>query len=175
MRLNKYLPFESYRLESRFSVEEVKQRLSDHIQPSSRGGKPYRGYMNGDTFAISRVIEYRNSFVPVVTGEFYEADGVTMLKVNMRLDMAVMAFMCVWMGVVGMACAGILVLGILKIWMAVWEWQWPDLGGKDSLFLLIPFGMFGFGYLLVMGGFRAERKHAKAFLEWAVGNGVGFK
>lgn len=93
MNLKKYLPFENYVMTSKLSVEEVKRRLADNIEPKkslrlsvfNRGtNKPYEGEILGDTFTISRIINYRNSFLPVITGHISTFLGTTQINVKMR-------------------------------------------------------------------------------------------
>lgn len=165
MNLIKYLPFESYILETKLSTTEVRARLEANIESRlgirtnrllSNTGKPYEGKMTNDSFEISRVINYRNSFLPIIKGSIDTYLGKTRITIKMRMAMFVMVFMLFWLGIVGLVCLGILIMGIIQFREALQQGFSPV--------ILIPFGMFLFGSLLVSFGFKAESKKAKTFL-----------
>jgi hypothetical protein len=166
MNLKKYLPFENYVMTSKLSVEEVKRRLADNIEPKkslrlsvfNRGSnKPYEGQILGDTFTISRIINYRNSFLPVITGHISTFLGKTQINVKMRPVTFVLIFISLWLGIVGLACLGIILVGLIQFKQV--------LQNGFSPMILIPFGMFLFGCLLITLAFKAESKKSKKFLE----------
>lgn len=165
MDLTKYLPFENYTLETKLSTSEVLTRLEANVKAPRRTWnretspdliKPYEGKMTGDTFEISRVINYRNSFLPVIKGSINTYLGKTRITIKMRMVMFVMAFMFFWFGIVGLVCLGLLIVGII---------QFKEiLQHGFSPMLLIPFAMLAFGCLLVSFAFKRESKKAKTFL-----------
>ena len=65
-------------------------------------------------------------------------------------------FVGFWLGIVGLVCLIILLVGILSINNI--------LKHGFSPFALIPFGMFIFGFSLVYYGFKYESKISKTFL-----------
>jgi len=166
MGLKKYLPFENYILSTQLSVDEICNRLNRNIEPrkininpfqSRNASKPYEGELIGDTFKISRIINYRNSFLPVIKGQITKSFGQTFVKVKMRPDILVLIFMSFWMGIVGLACIGVLI-GTLIYWI--------NQGlSFVNLLLIVPFAMFLFGFSLLYFGFKYESKMSKAFLE----------
>ena len=166
MNFKKYLPFENYAITSKLSVEEVTRRLADSIEPKkslrltvfNRGtNKPYLGQIIDNTFTISRIINYRNSFLPVITGHISTFLGKTQINVRMRPTTFVLIFISLWLGIVGVVCLGIILVGLIKFKQVIQNGFSP--------MLLIPFGMFLFGWLLITFSFKAESKKSKEFLE----------
>ncbi len=166
MNLKKYLPFENYVITSKLSVEEVKTRLASNIEPKkslrlsvfNRGSnKPYEGEILGDTFTICRIINYRNSFLPVITGHISTFTDKTQINVKMRPVTFVLLFISLWLGIVGLVCLGIILAGLIQLKQI--------LQNGFSPMILIPFGMFLFGCLLTTLAFKAESKKSKEFLE----------
>lgn len=166
MNLKKYLPFENYVITTKLSVHEIKIRLADNIEPkksvklslfSNDSSKPYEGEILGDSFKITRIINYRNSFLPVITGHISTFPGRTQINVKIRPVIFVLIFISLWLGIVGLVCVGIILAGIF---------QFKNLLQNGfSPMTLIPFGMFFFGCLLITLGFKAESKKSKEFLE----------
>jgi hypothetical protein len=154
----KYLPFEKYTISTSLSVEEAKRRLLDNLEPSrnlqyiGNATKPYSGRIGIEEFTISRVIRYRNSFLPDIKGRFVNEMGHTEIHIVMRPTIVVLAFMGVWMSGILIACVASLV-SLLA----------PS-GGPFSPMELIPFGMLLFGYLLCTLGFKVESAKSKQFL-----------
>lgn len=166
MNFKKYFPFENYVLTTRLSVEEVIRCLAENIEPkknfrfslfSKGSNKPYEGQILGNTFTISRIINYRNSFLPIITGHISTYSGETQINVKMRLDTFVLIFISLWLGIVGFACLGIILRGVFQIQQILQD--------DFSPMTLIPFAMFLFGCLLATLPFKVESKKSKEFLE----------
>ena len=161
MDLKKYLPFESYVLTTQLSPQEVYKRLSDNIEPrkmyrfftfDKQPTKPYEGEIAVHSFRISRVINYRNSFLPIINGEILSFFGQTQIQIKMKPAIFVLIFMSFWLSMTGAACVGIL-------------FNIPQMTQSGfSPMLLIPFAMFIFGCLLSFFSFKIESKKSKAFL-----------
>src|SRR5215210_8756525 len=67
------LPFDSFSIDTRLSASEAAERLAGAVEPRrwlrfGRGVKPFEGEVAADSFAIRRVIHYRNSFLPELRG-----------------------------------------------------------------------------------------------------------
>jgi hypothetical protein len=118
--------------------------------------KPYEGEISKNSFSISRIIGYRNSFLPTIHGDVSTFLGQTQIKIKMRPVTFVLIFMSFWLGIVGLVCLGTLLIGLLNISKI--------LRTGFSPMLLIPFGMFIFGILLTNLAFKAESKKSKEFL-----------
>jgi hypothetical protein len=165
MNLYKYLPFEKYTLVSRLSAEEVRKRLIANIEPAKKfqfyifkktGSKPYEGRIEGNQFTINRIIDYRNSFLPVIRGQISEKQGQVYIHINMRPSTGVLIFFSFWIGIVTLVCLAIAVAAIAQFRKI--------LENGFSPAILIPFGMFIFGSLLITMGFKSESRDSKEFL-----------
>lgn len=156
----KFLPTENITYKTRLKEDEIIRRLSDCIEPekifrlgilSSGSTKSYEGQINGQTFSIKRIISYRNSFLPRINGVIErDFDGLT-IKVKMRLHIFVIVFLCIWFGLVGLACIAFLTQTLSS--------------SEINPAALIPFGMLLFAYLLTMGGFKFESNKSKKDLQ----------
>ena len=165
MNLKKYLPVENYTLTSNLSRSEIKSRLENAIEDkkkrffsfsNSNSAKPYEGQLNDDSFVISRVINYRNSFLPVISGQIsHQGESVT-IKIKMRPTLFVRIFISFWLGCVGIVCLLLLIAGLLSFQRIITTGFSP--------FVFIPFGMFIFGFLLTYFAFKTESRNSKLFL-----------
>jgi len=109
----------------------------------SGGDRRFQGSFSSNTFTISRIIGYRNSFIPFIFGKVEPLGEGSLIRLVMRPHMAVSIFMSIWFsGVIFGACA--VIFGLIS--------------GKTPPhpMLLIPFGMLLFGVALVSGGFWFE-------------------
>jgi hypothetical protein len=156
----KYLPFENITYRTKLDSEEIIKRINDSIEAKktfrilgifgNSNHKPYEGNINGNSFNISRIIGYRNSFLPRIKGEIEKGYGSTSINVKMKLHPFVLAFMCVWCGGVGLGFIAFLNSSIEK------ETFEPT--------IFIPFGMLIFGYGLTTVGFKYESIKSKKYL-----------
>ena len=165
MNLKNLLPFENYVLKTRLSPEEVLKRIDDNIQQNPDTGffifsqnysKPYTGQIIGNSFAMRRNINYRNSFLPVIKGQVTTFVGQTQVNIKMRPETIVLIFISIWLGIAGLVCIVILLIGILELKQVLKNGISPE--------LLIPFGMLVFGCLLTHFAFKIESKKSKEFL-----------
>lgn len=165
MNIKRFLPFDNFKLVTKLSATEVQQRIESITQPkkgfsfsfSGNRNKPYEGKLIDRSFEISRIINYRNSFLPIIKGYISAYLGRTEVTIKMRPVVFVLIFMLLWLGVVGLVCLGTIISAIMKFRQV--------LEGGFSPLALIPFGMFVFGYALLMIAYKAESKKSKAFLE----------
>lgn len=165
MRLKKYLPIENYVLTTQLSPQEVHNLIAANIEPKAgvrltflprRNSKPYEGQIYNNQFTISRIINYRNSFLPIVKGTISTYLNQTHIAITMKPHTFVLVFMGVWMGIVAFACIGVALTAAVK---------GNDFFGKGfSFLLLVPFAMLVFGALLTHFAFKAESKKARNFL-----------
>ena|SRR5687768_7943521 len=160
-----FAPFERLTIETPLAPEEVRQRLAQIIEPKqmfrffSRDHKAYQGNLNNDRFEVSRIIHYRNSFLPVIKGEIRPGLGGTVVDITMHPHPFVIAFMIIWFGFAGTIFAGILSTSLISIWQSNGG-SLTDLAG-----VIFPAGFLLFGYVLVMGGFKFEAAKSKAFFQ----------
>jgi len=109
--------------------------------------KAYEGQVDRDGFKIQRVIQYRNSFLPQITGTFKRGRTGNEVHVKLKLNLFVLIFICLWMGGVTVACLSTLFIS--------------NIAGGLGYFSLIPFGMLLFGYLLTTLAFSYEAKKSE--------------
>ena len=165
MNLKTILPIEHYTLQSNLSIEEIRNRLSEIIAPKqavsfslfkNNSTKPYEGEVAGNTFSISRIINYRNSFLPFITGRIDSYSGQTFITIEMRMFMPVIIFMCIWLGATGL-------VGLLFLLSTLFKLK--EVTQQDFSFVtFVPLIMFLFGWLLMFFAFKAESKKSKQFL-----------
>ncbi len=166
MNLKKYLPIENYTLITKLSVEEIMQRLTQNVEPRKnvrmhgfgrKSLKPYEGEITTNSFKISRIIDSRNSFLPMITGNISSFLGKTEIKIKMQPATFVLIFISLWLGIVGIVCLGMAAVALAQI---------SKIFTKDfSPMTFIPFAMFIFGCLLTHFAFKSESKKSKQFLE----------
>jgi hypothetical protein len=165
------MPYWSFQIDTPLPAPVVQERLRlllrtkqetfwgavEHSIDPPANEPPFHGNVAGHTFKISRVIRYRNSFLPVILGNIADrAYGVTTVRVRMRLPLFAMIFMAVWLGMVG---SGI-------------EWSFLlDLQAESSSTFLL-FAMFLFGLVLPIVGFYPEAFKAERLLRNALKDGV---
>lgn len=152
----KLLPYDSYEIQTSLTHVGAVAILQSEIEPRkwlrfSRKHKTFEGVLSWEGFKIWRIIHYRNSFIPIISGSFEEGAPGVKVKVRMRLHLFVMAFMCVWFAVAG--CVIILTGAALLSGHTAPSPMW-----------FIPFALFFFGWLLVSGGFWFEARKAKPLL-----------
>ncbi len=152
----KYLPFEHIIYKTKLNEEELLLRLESIIEEkkifrfrlfNNNESKPYEGQVEGNTFKISRIINYRNSFLPVITGMVEKSFDHSTITVKMRLNLFVLIFLIVWFSITlfGSFALTIKFLSDMKF---------------DPMYL-IPFGMLIFGYLIAILPFKFESKKSK--------------
>ncbi len=87
---------------TQLSVNEVIKRLNDCVEPKkgfslfsvvAGRGKLYEGEISGQTFEVSRIINYRNSFLPVIIGNIQQENNTTIIEINMKLHMLANVFL----------------------------------------------------------------------------------
>ncbi|MGR3854106.1 hypothetical protein [Chryseobacterium indologenes] len=151
----KYLPFERITYKTNLSEKEVLTRLSGFVEPKKFGLgknyiKEYEGSISNNSFEISRVIQYRNSFLPQINGKIQNGNNGTQIQVTMSLNAFVFFFLIVWCSFALIFFIGVSIKAIREKEIAV------------ELFL--PLGMLLFVYALTMVGFKSESKQAKEYL-----------
>jgi len=151
------LPYDKFCIVSSLKPTEVQEQLQSEVGPtagfsfinmfSRSDGKFFEGFAVKGNFEFKRGIQYRNSFLPMIKGHTEGWLNGSRVYVKMRLQPVVVVFMCVWLVAVGTAGIGVLTESIANNQFS------PD--------VLIPLGMFTFGYALVMGSYTYERNKAK--------------
>jgi hypothetical protein len=120
------------------------QRLSKQVDQSSWfPSLPYAGKVREAGFKILPVTWYRNSFMPVIMGEFEPGPaGGTIVYVTMRMNSVVAVFTCVWCAFVGRGLVAVVESAIEG------SASWPV--------VLVPLLMLLFAAALALGCFWYE-------------------
>lgn len=160
MDIKKFLPFENITYQSRLDSDQILSRLSKVVEPkktfrmkgifSSGDHKPYEGTIEGNTFSINRIINYRNSFLPRIEGTIEKDLRGSNVVVKMRLHAFIFIFAFFWLGAVGIGC------------MVVLFSLWNNEPIEPVAF--VPFAMILFFYVLVTGAFKYESIKSKKYL-----------
>ncbi|WP_427158799.1 hypothetical protein ACQFX9_23110 [Aliinostoc sp. HNIBRCY26] len=137
----KILPHDTFTITTPDSVTIVRQRLSQKVEPQkafrfSRNHAPYEGSISEDGFQISRIIHYRNSFLPMIRGQFEVQSHQTLIHVQMSIHPFVMAFLGFWFFFWYSAVIPILFTGAIPNHIA------PIFIGMPILMLFICWGSF---------------------------------
>ncbi len=153
------LPFENYCIKTNLGEQDVLEKISNYIDPKNFTGnlgnnasdKPYRGKLEQNNFILQRNINYRNSFQPIISGSVVQGFSGTEIKIRMRMEYTVLVFLFVWLCI---ALGSAVILTFIAIRKNEFEQM-----------ILIPWGLFIFGYVLCMFGFKLEAEKSKRFLE----------
>ncbi len=157
------IPHEKLTINTSLHTTEALQKLQAVIEPKRtiRWGyskhKPYEGVIEGLHFTVSRILGYRNSFLPIIQGEIKPELNGCSIHISMSLHSWVKVFMVVWLGFVFLAC--LLSLSLFFGFATQYGGQTPN----PPVLILIPFGMFVLGYGLMVGGFKYEVAKSKVF------------
>lgn len=167
MNLKKYLPYENYILVSSLDNDEIKSRLQENINlkyytafqktKNNTSEKPYEGNIIENKFSINRVIEYRNSFLPLITGEITSKLTGSEIHIKMQLHKFTRIFISLWLGFVSLICV-IMIIVLIVTFSKISSQEFKPAS-------LIPFGMLAFGFLLTILSFKAESSKSKVFLK----------
>ncbi len=151
-----FIPYERLTIMTGMSVGETAATLADVVEakrfwrnPFSRNHKRYQGQMTPASFEFTRIIHHRNSFLPIIKGQLQPAVQGTLVNLTLSLHPLVLVFWLLWMMMIG--------LGAL-LGLASW------LTKPDEPAMLIPVGMFVFGYLLCIIAFNWEARKERQFI-----------
>lgn len=151
----KFLPYERLKIVTSLSREEILKRLENAIEPKrhfrlfASGTKPYQGSVEGSHFEVSRIIRYRNSFLPIIKGDVQSEISGSTVYITMHPHIFVTAFMILWLGAVG-------------FFFLAFLYSFVSSSTNPSI-VFIPGGMFVFGYGMFLGGFKFESIKSKKF------------
>ena len=149
------LPIENLIYKTRLSKSEVLNKLIENIEKQKTFGfgtdwrvysKPYIGEIENNSFEVKRAINYRNSFLPKISGEVFEDFEGTKIKIKMRPHEIIIAFLFLWFGIAFLCCLG-----------SIYAMFTRDF----NLVFLGPFFMILFGIVLLSVGFKTETNKSK--------------
>jgi hypothetical protein len=97
-------PFRKFEFSTPMSTAHAARVLQEIVEPPRKWGWPtstnrgyFEGRVAGSRFKIHRIINYQNSFRPIIEGTFRRDGWGTLVTLNMRLVWPVMPF---WLGIV---------------------------------------------------------------------------
>lgn len=154
----KYLPFETLTYRTALSPTESFQRLQDHVEPKrtlsvngfswpKKPHKDYHGYLSNNSFEITRIIHYRNSFLPTIKGRIESDPNGSIIHITMQPMIFVLLFLGVWCSVAALMFFVLLAQAISS--------------GIFEPWIFIPLGMLLFAYLMTTLAFKHESKRSK--------------
>lgn len=98
-----FVPYEHFTIDTPLPFNEAVDRIARLVEPRqffrwpfSRNHKEFEGTVTAQDFKISRIIHYRNSFLPIIRGQFVKTPLGTRLTIKMTLHPLVIAFMIIW-------------------------------------------------------------------------------
>jgi hypothetical protein len=162
--IKKLVPFEKLVYHSTLTKEELLAHLQNEIEAEKSFGfdannhsysKPYIGKIDTNTFEIKRAINYKNSFLPKITGEIQNDFNGSKINVKMNLEGFVKIFMVIWLG-------GVLIGCLATSYSIIFN---DGLNSEGGLFMFIPFLMLIVGIAMVSFGFKIESKKSIKDLE----------
>ena len=157
-------PYHQSLLKTRLSPQEITERLEEvtgqpksfrqRLKPREKeyGTSVFSGEVHPKHFKLRRIIDYRNSFLPVISGEIVKDFNHTHVYLTFRLSTFVYIFDALWLG-------SVLLVNIIIIYM-YFTLDKPSF----TLPALIPVFMLLFGYLLSVIPFTYEVNKAKKIL-----------
>jgi len=99
----KLLPYDTFTIQTADPLAIVLERMTAQVERQktirwhfSRDHLPYEGTLSETGFQISRIIHYRNSFLPVIRGRFEPSPSGTTVQITMRLHPFVIGFLAFW-------------------------------------------------------------------------------
>jgi hypothetical protein len=156
----KIFPYENYILKSSRTPSELIALLNENVEPvksssfSENRIKKFQGVITGDKFQITRIINYRNSFIPVITGEIFSNGGYSDIHIKMKLDKFVLIFMAFWLSLP------------VFFFLTTLEDFYNNFRGFQNIdpFLYLPPVMIIFGIAICTIPFKSEAGMAKKIL-----------
>ncbi len=157
------IPYQEFCLETRLSPEEVLARLKERTGPRRWFGwpsasHPLWGEVGANGFELYRVIRYRNSFLPLISGKVLPVKGGSRVEGTMELHPFVAVFVAFWM----CACLLFCLITGLHITRDVLFGNLPNCG------LFVPFVMILFGWGLTASCFTVEANRSLRLLRETV-------
>lgn len=150
------IPFARWSLESARPAAEVSARLEQLVEPRKllrlgKGERPFQGEVNPERFQISRIITYRNAFLPQIIGQVVPTPQGSRLTAMLRLNLVTLAILSTWF------------IFLAFIGVGVWLVRGPTDPGAWG-----PLAIFAVGYFITLAAFWFEAKRARELLDGVV-------
>lgn len=145
------IPHEEFILSTNLSLSNVLERLQSSIQPkvtlkdyyNISSQTKFAGKFDLNGFKVSLILHReRNSFNPIIIGKFVDGNGVTNIKVLLRLHYYVLFFQTIFISIS---------LGFTFIGLEV----------TNIPFIMVSIGLIIFAYLLMIISFNYAKKRVK--------------
>lgn len=152
-----FLPFQKHLLISELPKEIVIEKLNSITDENvlirtKSTSKKFEGWINNNSFSISRIINYRNSYLPIIKGNFIsQNNNSTLIEIKMQMNMFATIFMSIWFLV-----SGGIFLSVLFSQVESKKFE------ANSIIIILGFLIFG--YLIMILGFNYEAKKSKEIL-----------
>lgn len=120
----KLLPYDKFEIETFLSPVQARKLIETIIVPKpsfsqaflnaldnmfkKSGTDQFIGKLDDHGFRLTRVIYYRNSFLPIVKGRFEQGSVGTRLEVSMTLHPAITVFVLIWF--IGVGTIGLMAI-----------------------------------------------------------------
>jgi len=158
------IPYTRLTIKTHLSVQDAEERLAAKVgkRPflrwswpfKSTNEPPFTGTVTNGRFNIIRNIFYRNSFLPVITGQFHDDLDMTRVEISMRLHYFVIIFLSIFLS--------ILTYNSISLFLS----PYLSPAGLSFSQLITSTGSMGlFLYLLTMLPFNYEAHRAQQELE----------
>jgi hypothetical protein len=152
--IKKILPIENIHYLSTLNKEELITLLKKEIDSNNLSTKNHENYIGkifANKFELKKVINYKNSFLPVINGEIVDGLNGAKIHVKMKLIGFVKVFIIFWLSMAFIAFITSLVTFLCN-----------DI---SITIILIPLIMLIFGIALTSIGFKSESKKSIKDLE----------
>ncbi len=123
----------------------------------SKPSGEFMGKIGPYDFKIMRIINYRNSFLPVIKGAIKKGEGAYMVALKMQLHPLTYALLVYWFGFTGL----LLLIGILSLFISM---------PTDRTIFLWTGGFIAWGQFISRGGFFSQAKKDIQRLEELLGS-----
>ena len=152
----KILPSEKLTLITEFSKTEVIEKLKSSSIPKQSFNnrnkiiltdKKFEGSINDDCFNVTRIINYRNSFLPVINGKINDKLNGAEIEIELKPASFVKGLMTLWFGGVSFAF-------ITTLFGAI-------LGETPIHVVIFPLFMLLMGFGILKFGFSTESENSK--------------
>lgn len=155
----KLIPIEKFTLVTELSKSTVIEELNSSIRlkqnvafrnTNVESEKKFEGIVFENNFKITRIINYKNSFLPEITGTIIEKSNGSEIEVELKVTSLVKVFMILWFGGVSFGFIVTLIVAII---------------GDGAIYTcLFPLFMLLAGFGILKFGFSIETKKSKADL-----------
>lgn len=150
------LPWRRFEIDTHLTPTECTSAIEAIVEPRkwfrmswARPARDFEGEVSGLEFSIQRIIRYRNSFLPVISGTILQGLGTTRVRIAMRPNWFALAFWIAWMMVPAAFAAFVLMYGTVQ--------TQPQTAVVVSI-------MAVFGYLICVIPFGIEAQKARRIL-----------